>query len=254
MIPVIPWYITFIVIATSLTAAVVLWLILSSAAGRSGLSPAAQQRVRAGSAVFLGAWIVADLLLAPAPASVLNRSPFYVTPLIPLLNVVPMAIALVALWRSSSLRRVIAAVPLPVLHGAQVYRVIGGVFLILMAQGQLPTHFALPAGWGDIAVGLAAPLVAIALARGARAARPLAVAWNVYGLFDLVVAVGMGTGILATILAGTRVPAAAAMGVFPMILVAVFAVPVSILLHVIGLARLSRGEQVGARLAPAAAR
>ncbi len=252
MIPEIPWYITFIVVATNLTIAIAIWRILSSAAGRSGLPPDAQRRVRTGSALFLGAWFGADLLLAPAPASLVGRNPFYVTPLIPLLDAAPITIALLALWRSSSLRRVVAAIPLPTLHGVQVYRAIGVVFLVLLAQGQLPARLALPAGWGDITVGLAAPLVALALARGVRGARTLATSWNVFGLFDLFIAVGMGTGFLATLLAGSRVPSAAAMGVFPMILVPTFAVPVSVLLHLAGLARLSRAPAYREAPKPAA--
>jgi hypothetical protein len=36
-------------------------------------------------------------------------------------------------------------------------RVVGVTFLLVMAQGHLPAVFALPAGLGDIATGLAAP-------------------------------------------------------------------------------------------------
>lgn len=108
---------------------------------------------------------------------------------------------------------------------------------------RLPAHFALPAGWGDILVGLTAPLVALGLARGIRGGRTLAISWNVFGLLDLAVAVGMGTGFLAPLLApdlGPRVPPALAMGVFPMILVPLFAVPMSVLLHLLALRGLRR--------------
>jgi hypothetical protein len=156
---------------------------------------------------------------------------------------------------SPSVRRVLATASLPALIGVQVYRVIGLVFVILLAQGQLPAHFALPAGWGDVLVGLSAPLVALALARKARAGRALAAAWNGFGLVDLLVAVGMGTGYLAPLLApdlGPRVAPAAAMGVFPLILVPTFAVPVSVLLHLIALTRLRR-QGLGFSLIPTAA-
>ena len=251
MIPVIPWYITLIVLATNLTIAAAVWGILSNAAGRSGLPPAAQRAARVGSAIFLGAWLGAALLSAPTPASLAARDPFYVTPLIPLFAVLGLTIASLALWRSVALRRVIAAAPLPALIGVQFYRSIGAVFVVLLAQGQLPAHFALPAGWGDVAIGLTAPLVALALARAVPGGRTLAISWNVLGLLDLVVAVGMGTGFLAPVLApdlGARVPAAAAMGVFPMILVPTFAVPVSVLLHVLALGGLLRKVRVASAL------
>jgi hypothetical protein len=43
----------------------------------------------------------------------------------------------------------------------------GGAFLLTMVLGHLPALFALPAGLGDIATGIAAPLVARRLAQGA---------------------------------------------------------------------------------------
>jgi hypothetical protein len=256
MIPVIPWYITLTSLATSLTIAVAVWIILSSAASRSGLPASEQRRVRTVSAIFLGVWLGAALLLAPAPASLLTRDPFYLTPLIPFFAVVPPTIVLLALWRSSTLRRVVAAASLPALIGVQFYRSVGVLFVILLALGQLPAHFAVPAGWGDIAVGLTAPLVALALARGVRGGRTLAIGWNVFGLLDLVVAVGMGTGFLAPFLVpdlGSRVSPTPAMGVFPMVLVPTFAVPVSVLLHLVALVRVLREVRLVSGMVPRAA-
>jgi hypothetical protein len=256
MIPVIPWTITLVVIATDVGAAVAVWSILSSAAGRSGLSPKAQRRFRIGSAAFFGAWLGAALIFAPAPASVLHQDPLSVAPVIPLFLAASSASVLLALWRSPELRQVLAAVPLAARHAVQAYRTIGVVFLVLLAQRQLPEHFALPAGWGDMVVGVTAPLVGLALARKARGARAVAIAWNVFGLADLIVAVGMGTGLLAPFLApqlGTPVPPAAAMGVFPMLLVPAFVVPLSVFLHLFALGGLLRGARMGSRLTPAAA-
>jgi hypothetical protein len=101
-------------------------------------------------------------------------------------------------------------------------------------------------------VGLAAPLVGLALARRAAWGGALAVLWNVFGLLDLVVAVGMGTGYLATLLAPTQggVAPAAAMGVFPLVLVPTFAVPLSIMLHLLGLTRLAGAAQPRGELRP----
>jgi len=134
MIPVIPWYITLIVIATNVGAAVAVWSVLSRAAGRSGLKPGAQRRFRIGSGVFLGAWLGAVLLFAPAPSSVLTADPLAVTPVIPLFVVASSATVLLLLWRSPGARQVLGAVPLPARHGVQVYRIIGVVFLILLAN------------------------------------------------------------------------------------------------------------------------
>ncbi len=253
MIPVVPWYLTLAVLAISLTIAVAVWRIFSSATERSGLPPATRRRIRLGTALFLGTWLGAALVLAPAPASILGEDPFYVPPLIPLFALAGPTIVLLALRLSPSLRRVLAAASLPAIHGVQLYRTIGVVFLILLAQGQLPAHFALPAGWGDIAVGITAPLLALALVRRVPGAVPLSFSWNVLGLLDLVVAAGMGTGFLAPFLVpelGPRVPPAAAMGVFPLILVATFAVPMSVLLHLLALGRLRREVRLGSGPVP----
>jgi hypothetical protein len=253
MIPAIPWYFDLISVAASLLIAVSVWTILSRAAGRSGLAPSVQRRVLIGAGTFLSVWLGAALLLAPSVDTLQSRNSFYLSPLIPLFNLGAIGVALLAIRLSPALRRVLASASLPALIGVQFYRVIGLEFVILLALGQLPAHFALPAGWGDIIVGLTAPLVALALARGARSGRALGLAWNVFGVTDLVVAVGMGTGFLAPLLApelSSHVPPAAAMGVFPLILVPTFAVPVSLLLHGVALQRLRRADRPEARLVP----
>jgi hypothetical protein len=241
MIPAIPRSIELILLATDALIAVAVWSIVSSGASRSDLAPADQRRVRIGTGFFLAIWLGAALLLAPSPESLLTRDPRFLTPQVPLFLVVPLALALLAVALSSALRRALAAASLPALIGVQLYRTIGLVFLILLAQGQLPARFALPAGWGDVAVGLSAPLVALAIARGAGGSRTLATAWNGLGLLDLFVAVGMGSGLLVP-----KLGSASAMGVFPLIMVPAFAVPVSVLLHLIALRRLRQDSTQGA--------
>ena len=242
MIPVIPRFITVAIVLVQPLAAFAVWRILGASA-----SP----RVRAGLAAFLFGWLGLAFALAPSPASVAGRDPFSLTPLIPIFALGSFAVALAGVLLSPSLRRAVDAASLPGLVGVQVYRVLGVLFLILLSLGQLPGYFAQPAGWGDILVGVTAPLVALALARRASGARTLAIAWNTVGILDLVVAVGMGTGVLAPYLApdlGSRVPAAAAMGVFPLILVPTFAVPLSVILHVLALRRLWQERRAEARL------
>src|ERR671928_27428 len=101
-----------------------------------------------------------------------------------------------------------------------------------------------------ISASLVTLAVWLALTRMA-GGRPLAIAWNLFGLLDLVVAVGMGTGRLAPYLMpelGSRVPAAAAMGAFPLILIPTYLVPLSVMLHVMALARLRRAAPAGRQL------
>ncbi len=126
-------------------------------------------------------------------------------------------------------------------------RVIGVVFLVVLALGHLPAVFALPAGLGDIAIGVAAPFVARRLARGG--GRRAAVRFNVLGIVDLVVAAGtallVGYGVLDV------TPNTDALRLLPLALVPTAAVPLAIALHVVSLTRLRAAATPARR--PAAA-
>jgi hypothetical protein len=121
----------------------------------------------------------------------------------------------------------------------QMWRVGGFFFLVEWWRGDLPGVFALTAGIGDVAVGLAAPALAagISLKQGNWKGRFLV--WNTLGLLDLAAAVTLGVlyshtpwGILAGDLSTVQVVR------YPLILVPAFVVPVSVILHVEGFLRL----------------
>lgn len=119
----------------------------------------------------------------------------------------------------------------------QTFRAVGGVFLIVLGLGELLAVFAVPAGIGDIAVGVAAPFVAWRLSHGA--GRTGAVWFNVLGIVDLAVAVGIG------FLAGPGptnllhvTPTTEAVTILPLALIPTTAVPLAVALHVVSLRRL----------------
>ncbi len=228
MLPVIPIYFAVIDIAISVGIVVAIWMIFSRVDSRG---------FRTGLALFLGAWLVLVLATTVSPPSWVTKSSLPINPLIPVFGVVPAVIVILAFVFSPTVRRALASASLPALHGIQVYRLAGVTFIALLAQGQLPAHFALPAGWGDTVIGAAALPIAYALARGIPGSRLFAIAWNVLGLVDLVTAVGMGTGFFL------QVPPAAALGMFPTILIPTFAVPVAVILHVICLSRLTQTQE-----------
>jgi hypothetical protein len=114
----------------------------------------------------------------------------------------------------------------------------GGTFLLLLALGQLPAAFALPAGLGDLAVGIAAPFVARRLRR-APAGRG-AVWFNVLGITDLVVAVTTGflTGAgPAQLLPAWPTSSSAPIALLPLALIPTTAVPLAVALHLVSLRR-----------------
>jgi hypothetical protein len=167
---------------------------------------------------------------------------------------IPIVAGVLLYQRWETLRRAVEAVPQEWLVGVQFYRTLGLIFLVLYAQGHMPGAFAWPAGAGDIFVGLLAPVVAFAYARRWTSARRWVQAWNGLGLFDLVVA--LTTGFLTSpsplqVLAfdsPNRLISA-----FPLAMVPVFLVPLSILLHLASLAKLRRAATEQSSLRPALA-
>ena len=128
------------------------------------------------------------------------------------------------------------------LVGLQVYRVLGGILLVGWARGVIPSLFALPAGIGDVTTGLLALPVAYSLAARNRGAVRAAIAWNIFGLLDFTIAVGIG---LVTTpgpfqLIVPSIPNTG-LGLYPNVLIPAFAVPSSILLHALSLRQLRRG-------------
>src|SRR5262249_46307716 len=90
------------------------------------------------------------------------------------------AVGGVALGRSESIARLVSAIPLHWVVAGQVYRVAGGIFLVLWADGRLPWQFALPAGIGDVATGSVAVVVAALLAQNAIGAHRATYAWCLF--------------------------------------------------------------------------
>jgi hypothetical protein len=247
MQPVIPWYVTPVVLG--MVAALALWLyhLVARASESADLALRTRSRVRRGTALFLGGWLALAWALAGSSPAVDAAGSGVVPVSFPLYAVVSLGVAIGLIALSPTWRRVVDAIPADALISVQVYRLIGGIFLPLYALGSLPRHFALPAGWGDLAVGLLAPVVALALRRQLRGARPLALGWNVFGFLDLVAAVGLGTGYLLLLFrpeAGAP-PAAPAMTFFPLVLIPTFAVPLGFILHLYSIRRSLRDGRQG---------
>jgi hypothetical protein len=94
---------------------------------------------------------------------------------------------LVAWALSGRVRAWVRAVPLVALVAIHLVRFVGAWFIVLYRRGELPFAFAVPGGWGDILAGASA----VALLLGAIPARTAArrrvvLAWNVFGLLDIV--------------------------------------------------------------------
>ncbi len=226
-----------VTLADAALCAIVLAGIAYIARAERRASPAASGAPFAIAAAAVVAW--AALVFGLAYAGVFKTTSETTTPLIGLAILTPIA-AGIGLLRVAAVRRAIERIPLPWLVGVQLYRVGGGLFLIAYAQGAMPAAFALPAGIGDILVGLTAVVVAYLLAtRGCGRARTVGLAWCALGIGDLLVA--LGTGFLSAPSAFQQLALDApnaAITSYPFVLVPTFLVPVSMVLHVYVIARL----------------
>lgn len=133
---------------------------------------------------------------------------------------------------SPAFRAFVLSLDLRLITAMQAWRWAGLGFLSLYAHDVLPAMFALPAGLGDMAVGFAAPWMILALLhRPDFAASRAFVRWNVFGMFDLAVAIALGS-LSASM--STGVPGeitTAPMATLPLLVIPAFLVPLFLMLH-----------------------
>jgi len=128
------------------------------------------------------------------------------------------------------------------------------IFLIAYSGGLVRAVFALLAGYGDILVGVLALGIAGLVMRNGDAARRLVRAWNMLGIADLIVAITLGFLSAPGRLQLLSLDAPnATIGAFPLVMVPVFAVPLSILLHAASRRKLARQRRAGAPVPSAVA-
>lgn len=177
---------------------------------------------------FLAAWLAVAIIVgdgANFPISLESRRP-----LSGLVALIPFLIAVIALFASRAMRAINAATPSSWLIGIQTYRVAGIMFVFpFLTYGIIPPGFAWPAGVGDALTGILAPVVALLVARNRPRARQWAVAWNLFGTLDLIVAPATALYFQAQVL-----------GIYPISLVPLFlGPPLGILTHILSLKNLA---------------
>src|SRR5215216_6096782 len=226
-----PSYVWALVLAGVIGIPAATCAVLYRGALAAGVGHRAATVVAATAAAGLGGWLVLSGLLAGA--GVYSLDPGEVVPWL-LVVFAATLIALLLATRIPLVSRILADPGTPArLALPHTLRVVGVLFLIVMAQGHLPAAFALPAGLGDIAIGVSAPFVARRLARGT--GRAAAVHFNVLGILDLVVA-----GIIGFMLLGVVevTPSTAPLFMLPLALIPTVAVPLALVLHIVSLRRL----------------
>jgi hypothetical protein len=210
-------------------AASVVWTIARGASA-SALSAPSQRLLIRGIALLMALW--ATIVVLAAEAGAFQFSPGFPIPFIGIGVAAPIVIGALIFALSPALRAAVAAAPQENIIGIQAFRALGIVFIILLAEKRLPAEFALPAGIGDVLVGLAALPVAYLFASRAPSASAAGVIFNLAGILDLVTAVGVGffasTTPLRLILTN---PSTDLLSLLPLVSIPAFGVPLFAMLH-----------------------
>jgi hypothetical protein len=182
----------------------------------------------------LALWFVVVFVLGAAGAFAQPPG----SPPIPILiaATAPVVLFLGAYWGWPAFRAFVLRLDLALATAIQGWRAAGLGFLALYTHGVLPGAFAWPAGLGDIAIGVTAPWVALALVRrpGFAISRGFVV-WNLLGILDLVVAVSVG-GLISVLASGSAGEVTTApMARLPLVLIPAYLVPLFVMLHLAAL-------------------
>ena len=197
-------------------------------AQRTSLSPKTKTIVPFVIAAFFASWLGIAILVGDGinfPIRLESRRA--VSGLVAL---IPFVIAVIALYASKTLRTINTATPSAWLIAIQTYRMAGIMFVFpFLTYGILPAGFAYPAGIGDALTGIFAPIVALMIAQNRPNAFKWAVAWNLFGTLDLIVAPATALYFQARVL-----------NVYPLDLVPLFlGPPLGILTHILSLRNLT---------------
>jgi len=227
-----PTYTVILFIVATIGTGIGSWLILSEGLAKVPIAPHIKRIWRWGAAIVLIAWLLVLLAWSvnpPGGGVVLGRAvtiTFLVSGL--LAGILPLLI-----W--PSFRQIVRAVPETWLVGIHALRVLGFVWLTLADMKLLPTEFALPAGFGDVSVGLLALVMAYLLAKRKPYARALVIVWNVLGLLDFVVALTTGLIYIRPFAAQVAASGVSILYLNYVFLVPTFAIPLLAVLHLYSL-------------------
>jgi len=188
---------------------------------------------------IIAAWFV--FALSASAAHVFKQSSAAPPIALGLSVLIPIVLFWIWFRASAGFREFALSLDPRVLTIVQSWRIAGFVFVVLYVYGILPGIFANPAGWGDIAIGLTAPWVAMKLAEPGH--RKGFIVWNALGILDLVVAVTTGT---TSRLVHPHGLAGDAMTVLPLSIVPTFLVPLFLIMHIIVIAQARRWPEAEA--------
>jgi hypothetical protein len=210
------------------------WFNLAAGLRRLGVAPRVEQRWRWGIGAILATWLLIVLTVAwVAPGNTVVGAPYIATFL-----TLGLLAGTLPLLISPMFRQLVRAIPATGLIGVHAIRVLGVLFLALMDMRLLPAQFALPAGYGDITVGLLALGMVYLFAKRKPSAPTLAIGWNALGLLDFVSALASGIAFIGPFAAQLAAHGTSPLYLNYVLIVPAFGVPLYTLLHIYSLFQL----------------
>jgi hypothetical protein len=199
----------------------------------------ASRAARITLAAVIGVWIGLAAASAAAGWVKISRP----VPVVGLFVVVPLLVtALATAWPAA--RQAMLSIPMAAMVALNILRVFAVLFLLLAAEGRLSGPFPYSAAWGDIITGVVAVPVLWLLKDGAARHITAIAAWNLFGIADLVLAIGFGItsseGAPLQLFPG---PGSEAMQDAPWSFVPTVLVPLWLILHGIIVAQLRRTKR-----------
>ena len=225
-----PPYVTLVVLATCLFVISSLSIMITHGLNKTNVSPDQKRGFALKFAVYIAVWLSFVLGLSYTNIFVPNIDQTFPILGVSILGPTIMGIAL--LLRSETADQVLRSLPIHLFATIQVYRIVGIVFLMMQSDGLLSAYFATSTGWGDILIGVTAPIVGYLLWNDAYRYKFVGLTWCVAGVSDLFFvlykAITSAPGPLQS--ASFDLPTVA-IGYFPFPLIPLLVVPVSLILH-----------------------
>lgn len=158
----------------------------------------------------------------------LAKSGFFHQIPIPIITIIGVIASYILFIKVRPFSKIVENMPVYWFVLIQIFRIFGGVFFILYLQNHLPGAFALPAGLGDVFIGLTAIWVTYLLIKESPIALTAAKWWAILGILDLVLAMTMGI-LTSPIIGGDNV----LISTYPLAIISAFRVPFMFTLHLI---------------------
>jgi hypothetical protein len=192
---------------------------------------------------FLAIWLLLTTILAKQGFFESTDSKFNYILFVLLLGVFG-SYFLLTKWKVFKI--LLSSIPVSWIVIIQFSRILGGTFLVLYCQKLLPPQFALPAGIGDVFIGVDALFIAWAIHNKKMWAPTVTKWWCYLGILDLIIAVTMGTltspsplhDLISLPFEATNLLIAK----YPLVMIPIFRVPFAITLHLLVLKKLNKQE------------